>query len=120
MLAIRNYMKMQEQKEPSNILSGPVRPIALDNDTSSEDSDDSQESDDGIPSFAAPFDSILTLLTGLASLREKSPKKPKAVERRGIKLLPLPAVPGKPNRHEEARRQTLRLKPDISSLHRHM
>jgi hypothetical protein len=60
MLAIRNYMKMQEQKEPSNILSGPVTPIALDKDASSEDSDDSQESDDGIPFFANPYDSILT------------------------------------------------------------
>lgn len=120
MLAIRNYMKMQE-KETSNILSGPIRPATRDiTISSSSDDSDSQESDDGIPPLIVFYERILTPLLGLASLREKSPKKLKKIERRGIKLLPIPAVPGKSNRHEEARRRTLRLKPDLSLLHRHM
>lgn len=43
-------------------------------------------------------------------------------ERRSIKVLPLavPVRPQKISRHEEARRQGLRLKPDLSSLHRSM
>jgi hypothetical protein len=48
MLAIHNYMRMQEPKGTSNILSGPVRPVVLDNGASPDNSDDSEESDDGI------------------------------------------------------------------------
>lgn len=58
--AIRNYMRMQESRETSNILSGPVRPIAPDKGASSDNSDESEESGDGILLLITHHESLLT------------------------------------------------------------
>ncbi|KAF8305662.1 hypothetical protein DL93DRAFT_2172485 [Clavulina sp. PMI_390] len=117
--ALRNYNKMQETKAASNILSGPTKPVMQPRTvsgstrapiTSDSDADDDDEDDDDDEE-------------GLRALREISPKKPKPVERRTVKILDLSETTTRRpqfDQRELVRRQGLRLKPDLSSFHRHI
>lgn len=64
-------------------------------------------------------------LAELAKLQQRTPTIKKPTERRQVKMLDLPAQRMNPNfdrmnRRDDARRKVLRLKPDISSLHRNL